>query len=97
MHGWRGSQSALELQAPPNGMGFVDEAGSQSPPVQLAAAQHEGRPGPQIPWGGVQKHCPMVSPWPRCPRTAFTLTVISCTFDWLPGGRWQMVMVKGVV
>src|SRR5438309_11974213 len=99
-HGLSGSQSALELQAPPGGMGIEAEARTQIPvpvvPVtQFRPAQHgwfAPQVAPSIPhaqqsalWAS---H--VLSPCAKCPATAGAPTVIAWAFARLLGGTAQL-------
>src|SRR3954471_5593761 len=79
-------------------MGFDDEAATQVAVVPVGSGthfepgQHGAKPVPQGSASLLHMHGPKRSAWAMCAGIAFSLTVISCAFVGLPGGRWQICM-----
>ena len=79
-------------------MGFDDEAATQVAVVPVGSGthfepgQHGAKPVPQGSASLLHMHAPKRSPWAMCAGIDCSLTLISCAFVGLPGGRWQICM-----
>jgi len=88
----------LLVHALPAGRVFDDvpawqEKAPVAPATHFKPAQHGAWFAPQL-TPSVAEHAQDAatkSPWLRCAGTAFSLTVITCALNSLPGGAWQMV------